>query len=352
MLWLLSSDLDQHYTARHLNMSGSDPRHKELVVEAAGIVKASNNKVGVAAAMRLVGFTDQEVKQIKLYQQVRRRVTRISVVDVSVDGSPPTSVNVNTVDSQVSPLTGSAATNSPDVTTTESVVTDGNNNNNNKEEDKKPAAKIHRLTSKEKQRQDAKSAMIKRINSAAMKEATTLIQISNNLPKNHPNKKTITEVVKQVNARKGSNISEKTAGRYVRLGMINVSPMKKGPVGDIPRRIYSALKGAYTTFLKLEQAESKKQSSIKKMSKLVNTCVNKAGLEKTRDDLTRKLKRDTADEFEVGKANVIEARRIQWTTAYNLRIWFDTWKSTLLELGFGREPNAGEESDPGSYLEH
>jgi hypothetical protein len=46
--------------------------------------------------------------------------------------------------------------------------------------------------------------------------------------------------------------------------------------------------------------------TIKDLSKLVNGCVNKAGFNKTRDDLTRKLKKETADHFTVGKANTVE----------------------------------------------
>ena len=76
----------------------------------------------------------------------------------------------------------------------------------------------------------------------------------------------------------------------------------------------------YIQYLKLEQAESKKQSNLTAMSKRVNACVNKAGHAETGTDLTRKLSKETAHLFEVGKANVQEQRRVQWTTAYNLDI--------------------------------
>jgi hypothetical protein len=73
---------------------------------------------------------------------------------------------------------------------------------------------------------------------------------------------------------------------------------------------------------------------------------------KMRDDLTRRLKKDIADHFEVGKTNVVEQRRLMWTTAYNLEVWFKTWKNTLIELGFGRAKTmedvalAGDGSEP------
>jgi len=74
------------------------------------------------------------------------------------------------------------------------------------------------------------------------------------------------------------------------------------------------------------------------MSKRVNAGVNyQAGHHKTSDDLTKKLKHDTADLFDISKVNAVEQRRFQWTTSFNLSVWFDTWKHTLLSLGFGSE---------------
>ena len=65
--------------------------------------------------------------------------------------------------------------------------------------------------------------------------------------------------------------------------------------------------------------------------------MNKGGFSKTREDLTRKLQRDTANQFEVGKANVVEQRRVLWTTSYNLNVWYDTWRTELIELGLARK---------------
>ena len=178
-----------------------------------------------------------------------------------------------------------------------------------------------------------------------MKSATRLVKANNELPKNDPNKKSINNIVKQANETFDSNVSATTAARYVREGTIGMSPMKRGPTGHLPKPVYEALKIAYATYLKLEQAESKKQSNTKQMSMLVNACVNKAGFNKTRDDLARKLQKDTANQFEVGKANVVEQRRVMWTTAYNLDMWFSTWKDTLIDLGFAREKEPADTID-------
>lgn len=78
------------------------------------------------------------------------------------------------------------------------------------------------------------------------------------------------------------------------------------------------------------------------MPQRVNACVNFTGASLSRDNLTG-LRRDTADLFNVGKANMIEQRRVQWTTNYNLNLWFSTWKNTLIDLGFGRKATTDDD---------
>jgi len=127
----------------------------------------------------------------------------------------------------------------------------------------------------------------------------------------NPNWKSIGRIVEEVNELCDSNISPKTAGNYVLKGMIDTSPMKRGPSGKIPKPVCKALKGAYSTYLMLEQAKSKYQSTIKDLSqRVIASCVNHAGHNITGDDLTRKLRRDTSNLFTVGKANMIEQQRL------------------------------------------
>jgi hypothetical protein len=82
----------------------------------------------------------------------------------------------------------------------------------------------------------------------------------------------------------------------------------------------------------------------------VNGCVNKAGFNKSRDDLTRELKKHAANRFEVAKANTVEQRHLMWTTAYNLEIWFATWSDTLIDLGFARKKFMHEAHVEGDLL--
>ena len=121
--------------------------------------------------------------------------------------------------------------------------------------------------------------------------------------------------------------------------------MKRGPAGDFSKGVWKAKCGAFTTCIKLEQAHSKKQSTLNQMACKVNLMVAKAGHKKTGNDLARKLKSCTADLFAIDRVNVQELRRLQWTLHSNLAVWFDTWKQTLIHLEFARETLPGDKCE-------
>ncbi len=133
----------------------------------------------------------------------------------------------------------------------------------------------------------------------------------------------------------------------VLAGNIGVSPLKRGPIGSFPKHIWNAVKSAFITYVKLEQARCAKQSSQKELSLKVNALVNASGFVKKKQgvEVVRRLIKETADEFEVNKRNPAEQRRVMWTTHSNLQLWFDTWKDTLIELGFARLLTEEEKKD-------
>ena len=194
-----------------------------------------------------------------LCQQVRRLAMKVSLVVV-----PLRAAAVNASDDVSSLTPTSESENNQDSTSTSSVrrcllpSTPSTGPSSSQKTVKKS-----RRTSKDVQRAASAQAESKLRHKVAMKSATRLINANNELPKNDPKKKSINCIVKQTNETFNSNVSAKTAGRHVRDGMIGISPMKRGPVGDLPKVIYEALKVACATYLKLEQAESKKQSNTK-----------------------------------------------------------------------------------------
>ena len=326
-------------------MSESNTEMEELVQSAAGIVSVSKGKVGVRKAMELVGFSAEDRETMRLYMKVRRLVPKLKVSIEQIDKKvtpPPAQVGANPA-SEASSLTTEFHSEIQNDTNTSPGNETAQLNarrrilaspTDDEENHTSPKEKRFRRKSKDIQADNGKIAAAKERNSKAMKAATTLMQRNNALPK--AERRNAQEICEETNRAYNSSINPKTAARYVRQGLIGTSPLKPGPCGDVPKRSYTALKGAFSTFLKLEQAECKTQSTVTKLSKLVNGCVNKGGYKKTRNDLARKLQRDTAHMFDVGKANVVEQRRLQWTTGYNLNIWFGTWKDVLIDLGFAR----------------
>jgi hypothetical protein len=116
----------------------------------------------------------------------------------------------------------------------------------------------------------------------------------------------------------GCNLNASTIRRNVANGLIGESPIKRGPVGDFSKPVYDALKGAFSTFIKLKQAAGKEQFSNNTLVPYVSTCVKAGGFtQRNGIHLVRKLRSDTANEFAVGEANKVEQRRVLWTTYGN-----------------------------------
>ena len=160
----------------------------------------------------------------------------------------------------------------------------------------------------------------------------------NEMSPSNPNSKSQRKIIAETNERFGTNISHKTVSRMVREGKIGVSPRKSGPVGTFIKTEYDAMKIAFLSFIKLEQAIGKKQSTIRELGFRVNAMVNYTGKGNNRkgDDLAKRLKKDVADGIDVKKPNQQELRRVLWTSHGNLKVWFDQWEHTAISLGFGR----------------
>jgi hypothetical protein len=88
-------------------MSGRDLELAPLVEQAAGIVTASQSKVGIRKAMELVGFSAEELLTMKWYQQVRRRSMKLVVVEKERNNTPPSAVEAASKASATSDLTNS-----------------------------------------------------------------------------------------------------------------------------------------------------------------------------------------------------------------------------------------------------
>jgi len=62
-------------------MSEATERVEELFSRAADIIAATKGAIKIRQAMKLVGFTQDEICDMTLYQRVRQQSMRLSVVD-------------------------------------------------------------------------------------------------------------------------------------------------------------------------------------------------------------------------------------------------------------------------------
>jgi hypothetical protein len=326
--------------------SCNSKRLLELVNEAAGAVAITKKKLGYRQAMQVVGFTAAEINNSAIYKRVIRRTKTLltpSGGPVATGATPVAVVVVTPNESAISSLSnGSVGTPVPLPLPLPPLPL--------------PPVPFHtppkkkRRGVKELQRHNAQTNADNERHKQGMKVATIRIKRMLELPAGDPNKKAIRDIVDEVNQAYRTNVNPQTAARYVWKGLAGMSPLKPGPIGDFPKVIYEALIGAFATYLKLEQAACTKQSTIKQLVKLVNATVNAGGFHKCDDNLTRKLRRDTAGEFEVGKANIVEQRRLKWTTSYHLDMWYTTFKKTLIDLGFAQDKEETDTQTVGELL--
>jgi len=66
------------------NMSEAKEVKDSMISHASGIICADKGKIKMRLSMRLVGFSDEQVKNMTLYQKVRRKALQMSAVDKAV----------------------------------------------------------------------------------------------------------------------------------------------------------------------------------------------------------------------------------------------------------------------------
>ena len=163
-----------------------------------------------------------------------------------------------------------------------------------------------RRTSEQKQNSYAMVLMLTDKEKIGMKVVTALVADHLKLPSLERKKTSKNEIINKVNKGFDCNLNRITVQRYVDKRLVGLSPLKRGPVGDLPEPVCDALKGAFSAYLKLEQATSKGQITQNQLVLLVNACVKKGGYDNSNQrDLFRKLKSDTALDFRVDKTCLV-----------------------------------------------
>jgi len=361
--------VDLHLSDTAINMSKkvAGKSKEDLERLAAQIVAASEGLITVPQAMKTARMQTPDRKNPSVQKRVYRKAKSLVVVDqksLSI-GASTTAASVDildvanaqidtnkTIDNNSVSLLSEPPSNSSKQTTISAGVEDVNSVKRSLVVgggDDDSAKKKTRRTPKQKHREDAEKLQQFAREKQAIKMATQEIDMQNRHP--GTNKKSQIKIVERINNYFGTNVSSKTVSQMVREGRINVSPLKRGPAGHFPKTQWLSMCSAFVTFIKLEQANSKKQSSLNDLSKRVNAMINAArGFSKKGTDLTRKLKKATADQFGIKQRNQQEARRLIWTTYANLSAWYNQWEYTLIDLGFGRLKTVDDGEIEGSIV--
>ena len=189
-------------------MSEASGGTEDRIVQAAGIVAAVKGGIKIVAAMRMAGFSAEEIKVMRLYQQVRRKAKEMVIVDTTVNAVIPKEISSkrkSSATSVVSSLTSDEIGEFNGTTTSEEDVgiEEGSlptprrllDECNSLQVQQGPPTKKSRRSTRDVHAVQAETARKKKVEAIAMKAATRRVQINNSLPKNNPSKRSINSVV-------------------------------------------------------------------------------------------------------------------------------------------------------------
>jgi len=291
--------------------------HRERI--AAQILAASEGLISTAAAMKSVGFKSPERDETtkkrvyRLAQKLRTGGNTASMASTSMSThrqlvmEPNPGLEQQSVSSLSAPpskLPSTSTNQGPTTLDQDALRRDLAVTSTRVPGSASSDGKKRRRSLSQKHIEEAEKNRKRKKKAAAIKLATNQIMATKAMSPSNPNKtKSQRKIVAEINEQFETNISHKTVSRMVLEGKIGVSPAKSGPVESFNKLECDAMKVAFLSFIKLEQAVGKKQSTLRELSFRVNALVNYAGkVNKKGDELAKRLKSDVADDLEVKKA--------------------------------------------------
>ena len=146
-------------------------------------------------------------------------------------------------------------------------------------------------------------------------------------------------IAREMQEESGFKLCARTIRNCVSRGDAGKSPLRRGPKGRIEVSAFKALCGAVMSYCTITQALGTKTVDRPRLIRMVNTCVNmKEGAESRKDRwLFDRVQNEIGNVLELGKPDRVEQRRNKWSTHSNTAMWYDSFKSFLIEKGFGKE---------------
>ena len=141
----------------------------------------------------------------------------------------------------------------------------------------------------------------------------------------------------------GHGPSARNIRRYVsEYKLPNASPKKCGTPGHIEKWLLDTICSGMETFIRIQQVNGRAETlSRRKLAIIVNSVAGRDGEGRLSYKLIDRVLRLISIDLTATKVACAEERRIRWTSYRNLKLWFDNWKSTLIDLGFTEEDEDG-----------
>ena len=111
--------------------------------------------------------------------------------------------------------------------------------------------------------------------------------------------------------------------------LIDSLPLKRGNPGLLPTWAFESLCVALESFISISQINMNRANNNKKNRLAhVNGCSGRDDA-KDKNQLLNRILWDKSIDLTIARLEKQEARRIQWTTAKKLTMWFNNWGNDL-----------------------
>jgi hypothetical protein len=320
-------------------------------VEQAATIQLAASFLKIPQAMRAAGFTDEDSKSAARQMQVRRARD-------AMQKSTPTNVMTVTVSSHSSPAAGDSSVSTLTAASPSVPAAGGGGadvlpvlREDEGVDDTVPAAppaleKV-RLTVGASIKVVRNKKKTEQWKSKALKAATLMYHTEQQKKEDTVGRMSADEVEAAIKTRfAGTGPSARTITRYVNeYKLIGVSPVRRGSPGDIPSAAFESLCVGVESYISINQLNRNCGNNIgkKDLAILVNAvvCRNTGENKECNYKLMHRISLYKGIDLTAAKMSNHEVRRIMWTRAKFLTMWFDTWENNLVTLGFAtREDGA------------
>lgn len=306
----------------------------------------TNPSMEVNDAMKLAGYSKRDLTSRRIRKSISKKKCRLqqqSEVNGKKKGSKPVSiVSLSTKRSSLSDITNSSESKqngSSSGGTTTSTVSTSRKTSSKKTSPVSGRTKIQPrknafskvLLAKNSRRtpNQVKAADIQRNEAISMLQSAYKWAVSE--AKNFSNK---VELAKIASEKFKVTVVPQTLRKLIREGRDQIMP--SGPKPAIDDEEFKTISAAFCSYVALGQVNGE---SEKKRTDLLCVLDNLLKGKKIYDSKTlfAKLRKNNASLLDLSKEEVVEMRRLIWTTFSNLSDWYDAWEKFLTTQGFASE---------------